>query len=74
MVVPSKIWGTVVTEAEVEVTETYSASCDVTTDVRMYASGAIGTGDDLEQPTRHRSASRHPAVRPGLHQPTLEEL
>jgi hypothetical protein len=50
MVVPSKTWGTVVSHAEIEVFETYSASCSVTTNVSMYGSGTISTATTWNSP------------------------
>nr|WP_308288260.1 hypothetical protein [Streptomyces corallincola] len=42
--IPSSVWGTHIVSATVDVKENYSASCSLSSDVKMYLSGAIGSG------------------------------
>ncbi|MEU6352380.1 hypothetical protein ABZ896_24165 [Streptomyces sp. NPDC047072] len=42
--IPSAVWGTHIVAATVDVKENYSASCSLTSDVRLYLTGAISSG------------------------------
>ncbi|MFS4093356.1 hypothetical protein [Streptomyces sp. AF1A] len=42
--IPSSVWGTHIVSATVNVKENYSASCSLSSDVKLYLSGAIGSG------------------------------
>ncbi|MEW2161036.1 hypothetical protein AB0950_38325 [Streptomyces sp. NPDC007189] len=42
--IPSTVWGTHIVSATVDVKENYSASCSLSSDVKLYLTGAIGSG------------------------------
>ncbi|MGW2826597.1 hypothetical protein ACWC24_37315 [Streptomyces sp. NPDC001443] len=42
--IPSAVWGTHIVAATVDAKENYSASCSLTSDAKLYLTGAIGSG------------------------------
>ncbi|MFF9581851.1 hypothetical protein [Streptomyces achromogenes] len=42
--IPSAVWGTHIVSATVNAKENYSASCSLSSDVKLYLTGAIGSG------------------------------
>ncbi|WP_242625678.1 hypothetical protein [Streptomyces sp. BK022] len=44
LAIPSSVWGTHIVSATVDAKENYSASCSLSSDVKLYLSGAIGSG------------------------------
>jgi len=44
LAIPSAVWGTHIVAATVDAKENYSASCGLSSDVKLYLTGAIGSG------------------------------
>ncbi|MFM9615181.1 hypothetical protein [Streptomyces niveiscabiei] len=44
LAIPSAVWGTHIVAATVDAKENYSASCSLSSDVKLYLTGAIGSG------------------------------
>lgn len=42
--IPSTVWGTHIVSATVDAKENYSASCSLSSDIKLYLTGAIGSG------------------------------